>query len=51
MNADKRRWDNSAEQPDAPAWFGCLRRYARGKNHSMRAIRKSIKKARKQGAC
>jgi hypothetical protein len=30
-----------------PKWFGCLRRYAQGKPHSMDAIRKSIAKAKR----
>ncbi len=37
-------------QPATEArWFGCLRRYARGKRHSMGAIRRSIAEARKHG--
>ncbi len=35
-------------QPATEArWFGCLRRYARGKPHRMSAIRKSVTRARK----
>jgi len=33
----------------APAWFGQLRRFARGKPHDMESIRKSIEEARKRG--
>ncbi|MBM4034774.1 MAG: AbrB/MazE/SpoVT family DNA-binding domain-containing protein [Planctomycetes bacterium] len=39
---------NGLPPPDF-SWFGCLRRYAKGKSHSMDAIRKSIAKAKKRG--
>jgi len=32
-----------------PKWFGCLRRYARGKPHDMAAVRRSIAEARRRG--
>jgi len=32
-----------------PEWFGSLRDYARGKPHGMKAVRRSIDKARKDG--
>ena len=46
---DERVWVLRREEPDVPAWFGCLERYARGKSHSMNAIRKSMAEARKHG--
>ncbi|HUT32217.1 MAG TPA: AbrB/MazE/SpoVT family DNA-binding domain-containing protein [Planctomycetota bacterium] len=42
-------WVLRPEKPSVPKWFGSLRRYARGKCHSMDAIRKSIEKAKKRG--
>ena len=31
------------------AWFGSLKRYAKGKSHHMNTVRKSIRTARKHG--
>ncbi len=42
----ERVWVLRAVRTPAPAWFGRLRRYARGKPHGMAAVRKSIAKAR-----
>ena len=46
----ERVWVLRPEPRADTSWFGCLRRYARGKRHSMSAIRKSIAEARKRGA-
>ena len=50
MDADERRSEEQPQREPDPPWFGCLRRYARGKRHDMAAIRKSIAKARKRDA-
>ncbi|MBM4038585.1 MAG: hypothetical protein FJ290_08735 [Planctomycetes bacterium] len=42
-------WVLRRDEPAVPSWFGCLRRYAEGKSHSMDAIRRSIATARKRG--
>lgn len=41
-------WVLRPEVPVSTAWFGACRRYAAGKSHALRDIRRSI--ARKRGA-
>lgn len=45
----ERVWVLRSVSGDRPEWFGSLRDYARGKPHGMRAVRRSIDKARKDG--
>lgn len=45
----ERVWVLRPQQAPDTSWFGSLARYARGKPHSMSAIRKSMAEARKRG--
>jgi bifunctional DNA-binding transcriptional regulator/antitoxin component of YhaV-PrlF toxin-antitoxin module len=40
----KRVWVLVPPQTPTTPWFGCLRKYAKGKSHDMKAIRKSIER-------